>query len=248
MAVATGEAPRPPVCPGKVRRRRWLLAAVVALVLFTAIAVGGRFLWLPTYRPALQPGERYGVDVSAYQGRIDWRAVAADHIGFVYIKATEGATYVDRAFAANWAAAASTGLPHGAYHFFSFCSPGAAQAENFLRTVPRDGTELMPAVDLELAGNCHRRPSRAAVDAQLTAFLSAVQAVTGRTVVIYLGADYARRYPLPPSGRHPLWLRRVLRRPAAGSWLIWQVDANATVRGIHGAVDLDVMRAADGSG
>jgi lysozyme len=83
------------------RRRRW--PVVVAAVVVTVIAVGwwGWFLWLPGYRPALAAGERYGVDVSSHQGEVDWDRVAGDGIEFAYIKATEGADFVDERFRRN---------------------------------------------------------------------------------------------------------------------------------------------------
>ena len=228
-------------------RRRRVTLGTVLIVTVALVAAGAWFVWLPSYRPGLQPGERYGVDVSAYQGRIDWPVVARDDIGFVYIKATEGADFVDPEFAANWAGAGEAGLAHGAYHFFSLCSSGVAQAHNFLQVVPNNKAALAPAVDLELAGNCRLRPRSGAVDAQLTAFLHLVQARTGHTVVIYLGDDWAHRYPLPAVLDNPLWQLRVLRPPSGSRWVIWQVDGHAHVDGIKGNVDLDVMRARSGS-
>src|SRR5438128_688135 len=75
----------------------------------------------------------WGIDVSHYQGRIDWKTVAsAEHIRFAYIKATEGASSVDKQFSGNWRKARAAGLQVGAYHYFSFCSPGQKQAEHFL--------------------------------------------------------------------------------------------------------------------
>jgi Glycosyl hydrolases family 25 len=91
---------------------------------------------LPAYRPALGPGKACGIDVSSHQHRINWKQVARQHVPFTYIKATEAATWVDPQFAANWSGAAQGGIPHGAYHFYSLCSTGAAQARNFLRVLP----------------------------------------------------------------------------------------------------------------
>jgi len=76
-----------------------LIAAVAALVLT------GWYVWLPGYRPALAHGEIYGVDVSDHQGRADWREVAGSGVSFVFIKATEGSTYVDSYFASDLAEA-----------------------------------------------------------------------------------------------------------------------------------------------
>ena len=73
-----------------------------------------------------------GVDVSAYQGDIDWKTLASQNIDFAFIKATEGSNFTDKRFAFNFAEASKTSLRVGAYHFFSFESGGDTQAENFI--------------------------------------------------------------------------------------------------------------------
>ena len=87
-----------------------------------------------------------GVDVSSYQGQIDWETLSSQNISFVFIKATEGSSFVDPCFAYNYEESQKTDLAVGAYHFFSYDSPGAAQAENFINTV----TPPMPACCLLL--------------------------------------------------------------------------------------------------
>lgn len=116
-------------------------------LLLVSSAAAWWFLWVPNWRPPLRAGERYGVDVSAHQGDIDWRRVAGDDIEFVYIKPTEGGDFVDARFAQNWAEAATVGLDRGAYHFFTFCAPATVQARNFLTVAPPDLAALPPAVD-----------------------------------------------------------------------------------------------------
>lgn len=217
--------------------RRWLVA-LAALAALGGAAVAGRYVWLPAYRPALRAGESYGVDVSRHQGAVDWPRVARDGIAFAYVKATEGGDLVDARFAENWAGAAGAGLERGAYHFFTLCRPGEAQARNFLATVP-EGPALAPALDLELAGNCAARPPREDVEREVAAFLAAVEA-RGRRVLLYVGDDFARRYFRDLGGREQ-WLPRLLRRPG-GDWRVWQASAWARVDGISGPVDLDVRR------
>jgi lysozyme len=189
----------------------------------------------------LRPAERVGIDVSSYQGRIDWAEVARDHIGFTYVKATEGSDFVDRQFAANWGGAEGAGIPRGAYHFFTLCSTGAAQARNFLRTVPADPDMLAPAVDLELSGNCHLRPPVQTLQRDLHAFVAAVEASTHQKVVAYVSGDFERRYRVSEILDGPHWARHLLWRPK-GDWTMWQVDSWAQVKGVSGGVDLDVLR------
>jgi lysozyme len=224
------------------RARRWafILGSVFALLIAGGLLTW--FLWLPRFRPALGAGERYGIDVSSHQGTIDWGKVAADGISFAYVKATEGADYVDPSFDRNWTGAGQTGIDRGTYHFFTLCSSGRDQAENFLRTLPDDPGTLLPAVDLELAGNCSSRPDGTAIDRELASFLDLVEAKTGQKAILYVGDDFENQYHVRSRFNRPLWIRRILFRPK-GPWAMWQVGGFTKVDGIDGRVDLDVMRA-----
>jgi lysozyme len=224
------------------RRRRWPLLAGTVMAVALAATAWGWLVWLPGYRPELRQGERYGIDVSHHQGRIEWEGVARDDISFAYIKATEGGDFVDGRFAENWNNAGAAGLHRGAYHFFTLCTGGEEQAQNFLRVVPRDPESLPPAVDLELAGNCSARPARADVERELNAFLSLVEQATGQPALLYVGDDFEERYQVRVSFGRPVWHPRFLRRPDVEGWVIWQVGGYAEVDGVRGRVDLNVSR------
>lgn len=170
--------------------RRIIALGAAGLALVTAATWW--FWWVPSWRPPLQDGERYGIDVSAHQGAIDWEAVTADGIEFAYVKATEGGDFVDRRFAENWAAAGAAGLDRGAYHFFTLCTPGDVQARHVLAVAQPEASALPPAADLELAGNCAGRPPARAVGNEVGRFLSAVEEAWGQEAVLYVGEDWAR--------------------------------------------------------
>ena len=99
-----------------------------------------------------------GVDVSHYQGDIDWEVLQMQNIDFAYIKATEGSSHVDEKFTENWKNASQTALSIGAYHFFSFDSEGETQAENFIRTVGTLDGKLIPVIDVEYYGDKFKNP------------------------------------------------------------------------------------------
>ncbi|MDQ3941297.1 MAG: lysozyme M1 (1,4-beta-N-acetylmuramidase) [Actinomycetota bacterium] len=218
---------------------------VVLLSVVIGAAAAWWFLWVPNWRPPLEQGERYGLDVSAHQNVIDWDRVANDEIEFVYIKATEGGDFVDARFQDNWQGVQDVGLDLGAYHFFTLCTPGGEQARHFLRIAPPDPRALAPAVDLELAGNCERRPPEDVVFAEVLAFIQAVEDAWDREIVLYVGNDFEDRYPVRTRFDRPLWYRRFLLRPDVGAWVIWQLHGYARVDGIDGGVDLNVMRSVD---
>ena len=236
------DVPPPPPARSR-RRRRWPFVVVGALVVIGAIGAWVWFVRIPGYRPQLQSGERYGIDVSGHQGTIAWSRVASDNVSFAYLKATEGGDFVDDRFAANWQGAADAGLDRGAYHFFTLCRPGADQADHFLRTVPRDSKALPTAVDLEFVGNCSARPSRDALLYDLGVFVDKVEAATGKTVVLYILDDFDAQYGVRQAFDRPRGDRSILRRPDNDSWLIWQASDKVLVTGIDGGVDLNVMKA-----
>ena len=220
---------------------RWVAVAAVVVLAVVAVSV---WALLPQYRPGLRPGERYGIDVSAHQGQIDWSAVAGDRISFAYVKASEGGDFADERFPENWDGAGAAGLDRGAYHFFTLCRPGAEQAANFLTAAVPDPAVLAPAVDLELKGNCAKRPTRQEFTSELQVFLDRVEQAWGREVLIYTTDDFDDLYPVRDLGR-PLWEAPYYRRPPADeARTIWQVTSLASVDGVEGRVDLDILRRA----
>lgn len=232
---------------GRSRSRRaltWLRITASAAALVLLIGAGWWFLWVPEHRPALDEaaGEVHAIDVSNHQGAIDWPAVEADGIGAAMIKATEGDDYVDPRFEENWAQAGEAGIRRGAYHFFTLCSPGAAQAENFLKSAPPDSHALAPAVDLELIGACETRPSQATVDAELERFRNVVEDAWDRPLLVYARGSFTSEYSIAALADHPRWVTNFFLRPPDEDWMMWQVHYFATVNGIDGKVDLDVLR------
>lgn len=238
--IGSGGPGGPPPAERAPWGRRWIVRTVMGAGALAAVAALLWFVVLPRYRPALQDAERYGIDVSHHQRRIDWERVAGADVAFAYLKATEGATHVDRQFSRNWEQADAVGIPRGAYHFFTLCRSGREQAANFLSTVAQDPDALPPAVDLELAGNCSARPDHDALHTELGDFLREVEGATGRQAVLYVGPRFDERYRISELLDRPLWRLSFLRRPDMDEVAIWQVMGFARVPGIEGHVDLDV--------
>lgn len=195
----------------------------------------------PTPQPEPAPTPREGIDASHHQGPIDWPRVARAGIAFAYLKATEGTGFTDPRFAAHRRAAARAGIDVAGYHYFQLCSDGAAQAAHFLAVVGRDraaARALAPALDLELVGSCATPPPRAALLAEVRAFLRTVDAALRTRTVVYLYPDFEERYGFAAElAGHPQWVRRLGDRPPARTWQVWQYDDRGTVPGIAGGVD-----------
>jgi lysozyme len=206
--------------------------------------------WLSAraYAPHWHPPDsfypRQGIDVSHYQGRIDWPALPAQGVDFAYIKASEGGDLRDDLFATNWAGARRAGIARGAYHYFTLCRPGADQAANFIATVPADPEALPAAIDLEDMGPCPRRIAPAAFRAELAAFIRLIEAHYRRPVRLYLTEEFDRAYGISASFDRPLWLRSIFWQPDFGArpWAMWQASDFRRLDGIRGDVDWNVAR------
>lgn len=101
-----------------------------------------------------------GVDVSHYQGTIDWNILNDQGIRFAYIKATEGSSYIDERFFENWEQSRNSNIIAGAYHFFSFDSSGEDQAKHFIDIVEKYDGMLPPAIDVEYYGDKKVNPPK----------------------------------------------------------------------------------------
>jgi len=217
---------------------RWKIAIGATIVAVAGAGVG--YLYFREYEPNRSRFPVRGIDVSHHQGAIDWTAVVADDVAFAYAKVSEGGDHRDREFRRNIAEANRLGLPIGAYHFFTFCRPGADQARNFVDAMSAGPLQLPPVVDLELHGNCDRRPTSDEMALEIEVFLDIVEGRVGRTLVYYAPDEFLEAYgaALPP---RPLWRRSILEEPGRGDWVIWQYHPAGRVAGIDGDVDLNVL-------
>ena len=195
----------------------------------------------------LPSGALRGVDVSEYQGSIDWRTLASQDVDFAYIKATEGSGSVDPRFGENWAGAAEAGVKVGAYHFFSFDSPAQTQAANFIAAVPATEGMLPPVIDVELYGAYKRAPKpRDEVVGEIRALSDALEARYGVRPTLYVTRRSYALYVRGAGLENALWVRDVFLPPLwAEDWLIWQYADRGELAGYDGPeryIDLNVMR------
>lgn len=225
--------------------RRALVTIAFSLVLIAALGVFAMYLGLARLNhPRLSEFPVQGIDVSHHQGEIDWARLAGPRVRFAYIKASEGATFRDPRFAANWRGAASAGVVPGAYHFFTLCRSGVEQAEHFIGVVsPMHGRMLPPAVDLEFGGNCRRRPAPEKLRAEVMAFGVMVEAVLGCAPVFYVTPEFHAAYVENHFDEPALWRRSIFRMPEGPGrdWLFWQFANRGRLGGIDGVVDLNVF-------
>ena len=185
-----------------------------------------------------------GIDVSHHQQEIDWEQVAAWDLTFVYMKATEGTTFTDPRFEVNWREAQVAGFDVGAYHFYSFCKGGAAQAQHFIKTVPRSAEALPPVIDLEYYGNCELTLSKADILAEINTMQRLLTAHYGVKPVLYVGRQFYKDYLRNSFLDHELWIPNLSREPLLDDerdWTLWQYTHTGLINGIGTAVDFNVF-------
>jgi lysozyme len=190
----------------------------------------------------------HGIDVSKYQGDIDWRRVRSSGVAFAFIKATEGGDHTDERFAENWAGARAAGMPRGAYHFYYFCRRALEQAAWFMSHVPKDASALPPVLDLEWnhkSRTCPYRPDPATVRSEALKFLQALTIYYRRRPVVYTTVDFYEDNELWRLDGYPFWLRSVAGHPSVvypgQRWHVWQYTGTGIVEGIDGQTDLNVF-------
>ena len=181
-----------------MKSQKKLIALIVILVISGIISASITFVFFykqGVVRINYPSKEKYpvrGVDVSGYQGKIDWEVLMKQGIDFAFIKSTEGSTFVSSTFEENWKNAIETDLKVGAYHFFSFDSPGATQAELFCKTVPLLSEMLPPVIDVEHYGDyiSKKKIDIPAVKRELRVLVDALKKHYGKTPIIYCGPLY----------------------------------------------------------
>lgn len=190
----------------------------------------------------------HGIDVSRWQGDIDWATARRSGVSFAYLKATEGGDVLDPQFKSHWRAAKRAGVPRGAYHYFYFCRPAAEQARWFIRNVPKDASALPHVLDMEWnhhSKTCTKRPSGATVRAEARRFLAILERHYGKRPVIYTTVDFHRDTGIGALSGTEFWLRSVAGHPKevypGQRWTFWQYTGTGSVPGIVGDVDINAF-------
>lgn len=187
----------------------------------------------------------HGIDVSAYQGKIDWHMVKSMEedevrIHFAFIKATEGLTLVDPYFKRNWREAAKAGIVCGAYHFFRPQKDGLAQAKFFLQVVDVEKGDLPAVVDIESLDGV----SIPAMRKELLKFLHHLEKKTKVKPIIYTGLSFYQDYLDGYVEGYPLWIAHYYKPTlnfSENKWKFWQHSDRAKINGIGHVVDFNAF-------
>ncbi|NBD22747.1 GH25 family lysozyme [Paenibacillus glycinis] len=185
------------------------------------------------------------IDVSHHQGDIDWNEVKTGGVAGAFIKATEGASFVDPRFAANASEAAQAGLRIGFYHYaHPELNAAAAEAAHFVRIVKGLKADFPHVLDVE--GDASKL---GALTTWCSAWLKEVNRLTGHSVMIYTGASFAKTYLGKSLANYPLWVAhygtdKPMDNGIWPQWSVFQYTSKGTIDGIKGNADVNAMEKA----
>ncbi len=210
---------------------------LLCLLLTLLPSVAGAQTFPPTSTPTLS-----GIDVSAWQGEIDWNAVRKSGVEIAMLRASEGETVVDSTFERNYSGAKASGVAVGFYHFMTADTVAGAQrqADFFAQVIDGKDADCLLALDVGDAVSL----SDEELTAVSLAFLSRVEARTGLRAMLYADAWAARARFGAALAQYPIWVANygVSLPEANGKWASWvgfQYSDQGEVDGIRGHVDLD---------
>ena len=186
-----------------------------------------------------------GIDISHYQGTIDWDAlqhatINGSPLRFIMMKSTEGANRMDDTFNDNFYQAREYGYIRGAYHFWSTSSSAKAQARYFLKQVHLEEGDLPPILDVE------KKPAGQSVEDFQRDILTWLHTVEDRyhvKPIIYTYYKFKQSYlSAPVFDDYPYWIAHyyVEKLEYKGEWRFWQHTDSGQLPGIKGYVDLNV--------
>lgn len=205
------------------------------------------FRWKAIYGDPNTPNgyEIHGIDVSHYQGEIDWdrlrnSLIRAYPIRFVMVKATEGSSIVDDQFQSNFYNAREYGFVRGAYHFWSNKSSAKDQAHFFLNVVKLEKGDLPPVLDVE---NKPKNVSEEDFQRDILTWLHIVENKYHCKPILYTSYKFKMAYLNDQRfDDYPYWIAHyyVDKIEYVGKWKFWQYTDAGKLPGIKGYIDLNV--------
>lgn len=191
-----------------------------------------------------------GIDVSHFQGDVDWEEIRSHKISFAYTKATQGRSYVDTRFNKNWSDMLTAEITRGAYHFYSSEDAGKEQALHFIKTVKElKKGDLPPVLDLE-QGSINGKVDVENFQKEVKIWLKTVEEKFGIKPIIYTNNPFANEYLNHSDfADYMLWVAEYgVKKPKTPiawqgkGWSIWQRTERGNIEGEVGNVDHDTSR------
>lgn len=188
-------------------------------------------------------GKVIGIDVSEFQGKVDWEEIEILEekypVQFVFIRATAGNDRVDRRFKENWNGAKENKIMRGAYHYYRPNENSIEQANLFIKTVKLQKGDLPPVLDIE------RLPKNQPLDSLkkgLKRWLSKIESHYQVRPIIYTGERYYSDFLKEEFSEYLFWIANYnfYREKIEDDWLFWQFTEKASLPGIKHRVDVNI--------
>lgn len=189
---------------------------------------------------SLDEGKYSGIDVSNWQGTIDFSQVKNSGVQVVYMKATEGNYYTDTSLNINYTGAKGNSLLVGFYHFFRANIDPKEQAKYFINSISGKTSDCRLALDIETTqGYGPDELTSRCID-----FLEEVKRLSGLDVVVYTYTSFAKNNLTSSISQYPLWIAHYgVTTPGYNgvwdSWIGFQYSDSGSIPGVNGKCDLD---------
>lgn len=230
------------------KKRRFTLGVLSVLILATAYLAyykstspsNSELIGLREIPPNFKS---HGIDISRYQGDIDWNVFfdqADSIISFVYCKATEGISHVDDHYVQNREALRQHNKAFGVYHFFTPSLNAESQADHFLNNYSPNANELPPVLDVETES-----VSDSKLIARMKEWLEIIEDKTGKRPIIYTSYHFYNTKFKNEFKDYQFWIANYSYRNDRmkdDRIIHWQYSDKGGVPGIKGAVDLNFSK------
>jgi GH25 family lysozyme M1 (1,4-beta-N-acetylmuramidase) len=200
------------------------------------------------YRVSVYRNRYKGIDVSKWQGEIDWAAVAADGIDFAIIRSGYGKATPDEELAANIKGAEENSIPYGLYHYTYAKTPEEAkiEAEFFVNRIRNYSPELPIVLDIEEP--FYKKMSQKQVEIIIDSFMNVLKANGYQNAAVYSNAYFLTNTVDTDriNAAYPIWVAswgnaEKLDAFYDGGYFCWQYSSSGKVAGIEGDVDLNYL-------
>lgn len=233
----------------KKNKKILITIMIIILILFIIFLLMVNGYIIPTKIEA-EKFEVKGVDVSEYQGEVDWDKIKEQNIDFAFIKATEGSKGKDDSFDKNYEKLKNMDMLLGLYHFFSFESLGEEQADNYIKVVgniKNDESLILPIIDIEYYSYYKKaKPDKEWATKELQKMLEKLEKTYRVKPIIYTTMEFYKEYIESEFLEYDIWIRNILTKPKLENrdWKFWQYTGRGRLEGYNGEeefIDLNVF-------
>ena len=245
----------PPAKRTRKKRKKKLKQGTISVIVLIAAGIIALLLYkymednyIRYGNPGILVPDKYsfhGIDVSHHNGNINWKGVQQMSyedisVRFIFMKATQGANFIDARFSNNWRNAKKAGIPRGAYHYFIPSVKIEDQIRNFRTTVRLSKGDLPPVLDVEQTDGLPMDELKKRV----IKWLNAAEKVYGVKPILYTYATFYRDYLSPELDEYPLWVAHYALRTDPNinrNWHFWQLSDRSNIDGISTFTDFNVF-------